>query len=710
MKNEVEELLQAISGDLQDIKAGVDNIGRRVFILSGLLSGIALPSPDPDEPIDPEEPVEPEKPEEPPVASPGEIVLSQLVREPQNLADIILFRLQHQSSRYERFNRDVVLDGNYNLRATRFNISTGGGIIPFVAGTYHLIVDGKEHKPLEVEAGTTDIYFTGNTNEFSPGWRRLQVQRPGGQRSPSWFVHAGKEQVDNFVPVYTNVYDMINRTANHDHLWQLVSADAKPKPVPLSANKFFKPFSELPAPNQLAFRQVAINCNEKRVYWNNGRPTFAGRQAYFYSDLIKDLPSLPLLDGPRGIGTMYMPTHINVGTATQTEDPTSTPRRVLYVCDPWRLVRMDVEGKITTLVGYRHKRAHYWENNNPPELELVGDWSAVPEERRGCHELWGFCWLSSTLVVDANAAPIPAEENRKPHVHNPVGFLADTQMNRLLKLEFNSHSHLIQPKVSEFATWLNEPWDVVESNVPGNIIVSNRFAHEIIEINTQTEQIVRVIVKGAPLSAMEKRYTPRHTAPLEVRQQQPCVMPEGLFRLGDWLYFSSLSQQQVRRVHLVSGELEVITSFPVDGNSRYTKIAVSDGTFGPAGTVFVSTWSNRDGGYPFAYLPDGSPWKYYQFTANTPRMGVGPRLNSISYGSAVGIGSGRMVFGTAAYGLWDVSLKKEDDVVVDTARYKRGSDKLNPLLFTSEGFSAFGVPLPDGDEDIDYVAQVGGYR
>jgi hypothetical protein len=45
-----------------------------------------------------------------------------------------------------------------------------------------------------------------------------------------------------------------------------------------------------------------------------------------------------------------------------------------------------------------------------------------------------------------------------------------------------------------------------------------------------------------------------------------------------------------------------------DGNSQFVKIALSDGTFGPRGTLFIWTFSNRDLGMPVVFLPDGTRW------------------------------------------------------------------------------------------------------
>ncbi len=717
MKNEVKELLQAISGDLKDVAASFHIAGDRISVLSEILEEVPVDPEEQAEPPDPdpEEPVEPEEPEEPPVASPGEVVLSELFTEPQNLADMILFFDQHAGSRYERFSRHVVLDGAYNLRVRRYNISTGGGLLSFATGRYHLVVNGADYSHIDVAGNPTDIYFPGNTSDLSPGWVRLQVRAPNGKLSASFFVHVGTERVGDAIPVWTNVYDMINRT-NSVHMYQWVHADAKPKVIPLTP-KVFEPFGHEVNRNNLVLRQIAINHPTNQIYWADGIPTTAGKQPYFYSDLIKGLPALPAIDGPRGTAMLHMPTHITVGIATVQEGPNGEPvnpnsprKEPLYVTTAWSLVHVGEDGEATTLLGYRHKRPPYWEKSDSNELELVGDWSAIPEERRKGFEFWGFCFMAKSLTIDINADPVPGE-GRRPHLHNPIGIIADSPLNRLLRVEFDGRDRSVPPKVTEIALWLNEPWDVVPAPNPDHVIVSDRFAHRIVEVHAETGELVRVLVQGVNMARVDGRFTPRYTGTLEQRRLHDTVMPEGLFNLdNEWLYFSSIAQAQVKRRNFQTGEIQVVCNFPIDSNTRYSKIAVSDGTFYDRGTVFISTWSNANYGVPYSYRPDGTKLPMSTFLRNHPTFGPGGGYEQMSYGATVGIGKGRLVFGTAKYGLWDLSLRTPADANIDVAKFKRGVDKLNPLLFSREGYSAFGVPLPDGDEDIDYVAQVGGYR
>ncbi len=64
----------------------------------------------------------------------------------------------------------------------------------------------------------------------------------------------------------------------------------------------------------------------------------------------------------------------------------------------------------------------------------MSDWSAIPEERRGFHELWGLAWDPRTLGTNPSVAPIGCEQ---PNVVDPVAFVADRQNKRICKLGFS---------------------------------------------------------------------------------------------------------------------------------------------------------------------------------------------------------------------------------------------------------------------------------
>ena len=77
--------------------------------------------------------------------------------------------------------------------------------------------------------------------------------------------------------------------------------------------------------------------------------------------------------------------------------------------------------------------------------------------------------------------------------------------------------------------------------------------------------------------------------------------------LDGWLYYASIATKSIRKINLATGQNVLIAdptvaaskfSYFLDNNSRYMKIAVSDGSFGPRGMIAYTTWSNRNFGYP----------------------------------------------------------------------------------------------------------------
>lgn len=561
---------------------------------------------------------------------------------------------------------------------------------PLLSPSYTLIVDS-----VEVATAVPDgsrVTFALDLSNVAPGWHTLSLGGLAeGETCPTWFAYREGTVQPALMPVCTGSYDLAKGSPLH--YWAWVPTRYTPTTAPLPAGPAVS-FSD--ARTTTAFRAwphvpgKTANIVRPSITREGVVCTF-NNQSYFWSDLIRQFPCLHLLDGPRGVGTAGMVTHIGIGKATQTADPASAPRLAIYACDPWRFMRIEDDGTVTTLAGYRHRGMASQHQSQPgATLELVGDWSAVPEERRGFHELWGMAWDSDTLPV--GGAPI---DGREPHLVGPVCVLADTQRNRLARLEFEPRSHN-PPRVTEFATDLSDPWDVVEWR--GEWIVSERTAHRITAIDKRTGAR-RVVLQGQALAALDRNRVARRSVSLDVARAAPCVAPEGLFMLGDWLYFGSLAQADVRRLHMVTGELEPVCQPYVDGNSNYVKIAVSDGTFGPAGTVFAQTWSNAKRADEHAYLPNGTTW----------RLPGGTRLGHSGYGAAVAVGGGRMYTGSSDEGIVRYSLGQQWDAAV----YAQGRDEYFraglQLLHGHAGISPYGYAAPHGiSAAIDHFLTVNG--
>lgn len=623
----------------------------------------------------------PLRPPKPPASPDPRIRIEKL-----DLANLVFLKSFHESSRYERFRRLHILEGeSAQVGFHGFDFTTGGTQKTLGSARYSLLLDGTEAGSATVAAGATAAEFEVDLRGVAAGWRRVQIGGLApGETSPTWFVFVKKGSVtpQAFTPVVQGTYTLAQR-GDGNHIWAEAPGAYSPTARPLL------PRAAVPFSN--AITRGDMHCTQlvplrhgdiHRVNRNkDGILSSFDLQSYFWSGLTAAMPTTACLDGPRGIGTVSMATHLEVGKG---------PSGNIFFCDPWRVGKISPDGTITTLAGYRSTSPiHHWED--PADVELVGDWAAIPVERRGFHELWGMAWDERTLGVNTSAAPIPSEGNQQPHVVGPVAFVTDTQNNRVCKLEFSPTSRSAPPKVSEFIVGLHDPWDIVYRD--GVIYVSERLSHRIAAYDATTGQYIRTVVSGAPLATLNQiRQVVRQSTLTEIRAEN-CVAPEGLYRLDDWLYFGSMAQAQIRRVNLVSGVLEVVNTVPTDGNSNFVKFAISDGSFGPKGSVFTCTWSAAEFGLCGSALPNGEEWWWGGASGGTGRW------STLGYPAAVGVGQGRLVLGGVVEGVLMITQRQAGDQEFSAAaaagenEYKtRGLD----LLHGENGFGFYALPLPWG--------------
>lgn len=682
------------------------------------------PPPSPPAPATPPAPEPSPPPSPPPVAAPEAPPVSidpRIVLEAQDMRVMVILKSFHQESRYERYRRlQVIRSSRAELPFHGFDFTAGGVPVPLKGGRYTLHCDGTQIAAVNVTPGETrEATFDADFSAVADGWREMTIRGlTGGETSPTWFVFvkksAGSAAVQAFTPVVRGTYELTQATPGWCAYAKAPGRYA-PTPVPLPS-RLYPGFSELLPLRELNCMQIVpVRFGDSHRPSRNvdGVTGSFDLQSYFWFDMVAKSPRLPSLDGPRGVGNILMTTHVSIGQAA----PDGRPRNTLYVCDPWRIARVTEDGTVTTLVGYRHANLpSYWED--PAEVELVGDWSAVPVERRGFHELWGMAWDERTLGVNESAPPIPAEGNERPHSVGPVMFLTDTQNDRVIKCEFSATSRSTPAKVTEFVTGSQDAWDIVYSN--GVIYVSERKAHRIAAYDARTGAYIRTVVQGRPLATVDRnRFVGRLASDAEI-QAEPCVAPEGLYKLaGDpWLYFGSLAMKQVRRVNLENGQVEVVCPVPTDINSLYFKIAVSDGTFGPRGTVFVWSWSMRQYGFPFTYLPPGvtfrnwegemREWKWFE-----GRSEVG-QWAGFNYATAGAVGNGRLVAGGACEGLLVISRRQPGDRGASEASERGEREFRNRglnLLYGHFGFGYYGLPLPWGvSPNLDAFFELHGHR
>ncbi len=614
-------------------------------VLAGVREILAATAPAPEPPAPAPEPPAPPPPAPPPQAG--------LNVERIDLRRVVCFADWHGiGANYQREQMLTVwAPGMVRVPANRRELSDAVGVYA-PARTYTLLVDGAEVAGTAVPDGVLTFGWSFDASGLAHGWHTLSIGGlSDGECCPTWFafMDRGLGAVDT-MPVCTGSYDLSQHRIDSvwaEHAWWFAPAAWGPVAAPLPARQGEYPPVTVATPIRAEWLAPGNAGTVVLPSERNGIRHTMQRQAYYWEDATRQMPRVLLRDGPRGVGTVVMPTHIDIGVATQAvDDP--RPINNVYVLDPWRLCRVTDAGRITTLVGWRHPGL----SDTP---ELVGDWSAIPADRRGLWEAWGMAWVASTLATDTDAAPIPAEGDRQPHRVAPACLITDTQHNRVLRVDFDARAHDVPPRVTEWMAGLSDPWDIVPWD--GRYLISERGAHRIIEVDA-SGAIVRTVVQGEPGALVRLQASPRRMqrlGALDAIRAQSCIGPEGLAVMDDWLYWGSYCQGQVRRVHLRTGEMQVVVADGVtDGNSKFVKLAVSDGTFGPRHAVAVQTWSvGIDKGARTLYLPGGGTWR----AGGADPWGTG-------YGSAVAIGDGRMYAGSSQYGLlryaagqpWDRAL------------------------------------------------------
>jgi hypothetical protein len=619
-----------------------------------------------------------------------------------NPANLVVFKDYLDGSPYERFQRLTLLTGSsatltfkgWNLQAT--------GVARGLSGTvYKLLVDGVERASTTVASGAVKGDFVLPLAELAEGWHVLDIEGTASESTPQWFAYVQKGSApvaQSTMPVAMGTFQLV-LTKQDIHQYAFVPSRFQPIQAPLPARDFPEfsealPRTALVQSNLVPWRPFDLH---RTIRSTSGILNTFNKQSYFFDSMTAKHPDVTMLDGPRGVGTVGMATHLQMGRAGK-----------VYFCDSWRFGRIDADGAVTTLAGYRHQsppRHSTSISTLPGDVELVGDWSAIPVERRGFHEIWGMAWDARTLVTNEAAAPIPSNGTlEKPHVVGPTAFISDTQNNRICKVEFNAASRTVPAKVSEFITGLGDPWDIVYGD--GLLYVSERSSHRVAAYDAITGAFVRTVVQGAALATVDsKRVAKLHTGvSLTVARAEPCVSPEGLFLQDGWLYFGSTAQQQVRRVHLSSGVVEVAASPQFDSNSRFVKIALSDGTFYPRGTVFSCNWG------VFAYgRPQGLNVGF-----NSAGFGPGLPWETLGYPSAVAVGQGRMVCASSSEGIVIISKALPTDAVITETRWKAAVNDYQSRGFLLShgpgGWGYFGLGLPWGvSAEIDFYLSAYGH-
>lgn len=682
-------------------------------------------SPDPDP-----EPIPDPDPTPDPSGKPN-----SLIKDLSLLNEMVCFREYNPQARYVRWSVLLVLKGTNNTIEYNRMIA-GGKKVNFVDGEYTLLCDGT---PVSTDIPGSDSSiskFTVDVTDIDEGWHIFDIQSPDGTTTESVFypmfvLKGDKVSIDQgWMPVITGSHH--HRMAGLHRLYW-VPARNEPTELPFETREY--PFFDTVVDGSKLWHDwlvVPRHGQSLQVLENeNGILNTNGKYRYKIGYLHEKYPFDPIVEGPRGKASLQMVTEIEPGTAVIPE--LGGLRHNTYCWTVHGLYKFDDKGNMKCLAGYVHEgNPSYWEEQ-PPRVRLEGDWDEIPEERRGFRNIWGATKDSFSMRVDDTADKVPLLGAMvSPHPENPKWFCADTMNNRVCRLEFNKDSHDIPPKVTEFITGLAGPFDVKEywpdHSKRGTLIVAERENHRISEYDMETGEFIRDIVKGAPLAYVDPFRIVHRTADIELLRQEDVVAPDGLYVIDDWLYYGSVAMLQVRRVNLITGEIQIVVpEYPATIRTKwYIKIAVSDGTAGPKHTVFGARWENARFGQPDVFVPygenpdveatwDSNEWVLLKSGSSAISRGKQMLIQGLGYNTSVAAKNGRIIWSAVDHGLMQVSLPSDLDPVCDNKKYLRGKSKWEEsgydMIHGENGMGLYGEDLPWGeDEDIDYFLEWFGHK
>jgi hypothetical protein len=503
-----------------------------------------------------------------------------------------------------------------------------------------------------------------------------------------------------FVPQQTGSYSLVNQGGPFAR-WCKLPMEIDPPTFTLEP-RVAVPFSHAAPASALYRRDLSPTTDGDVPYvhtLSNGFRTALNTQGYAFSTIGAKLPGLVLRDGPFGVGTLAGATHLRA-------------RRLggLEFTDPWSFGHLDADGTIKRLAGW-----HHTENG----LELAGEWASIPAARHGFHELWGGGWWPWSVSL-ANLDTSQAIDGEHPHKEPPVHLLPDSQNNRVCALEFSPTDRTKPPRVIELLTGLGDPWDLVFVD-DHTFALSERKRNRISLFRLERIGGVLTATELAPLvqgpvgyAVVDDSHRVQRTATIDAIRAQTCICPEGLFYQDGFVYFGSNAMSQIKRVRVSDRSIETKATWPVYSKAEYAKIAVSDGTFYPRGTMFLSQWDVADEGAPWVFLPNGTRARLIVPGSDVGTKGAGGKWAGIGYATACAVANGRLVYTGADYGVVELTLAQPGDFVLDQALYKAGAKEYNDagyrLTHGIDGYSQWRWPLPFGKSvALDYYLTAQGH-
>lgn len=675
-----------------------------------------------------------------PDPTPQPTTIPTIVQRPIDLSELVGLSAQIPVDRYDRFQNALVLTATaINLQFVKVNIQAGGVLTVLAYPDYRLLVNGTERAKAQINAAKNGGFFVGMLVDEIDDIAKFDIvaydatgtfvaapietlmtlwgtiNRNGGAASATHVVMQSQSfEWGHIGPSYDYVIvPKVNAVAVADPLVPLA-------PVPFSTAL---PSKQIVKIDLLPCSSENTNQTHYPVQMRSGVTVTDNFQSYFPSTMGYAQAAVPAIDGPRGVAMLSFPLVLRTGRQGK-----------VYGCDIHSFFKVDGTGTRTTLLGKRHKVAPYWGDVTAAYdgTETVGNWDAsIPAVECFPYESWGFDWDARTLAIDSSQ-PIPPGETEEPHIPiGPVAYIADRH-GYVLKAQFNNLSHAVAPIVTR-ALPIPDPWGCRWDATKNVLYIADRSNHALTAWSPDagTKTTVLANATGASLVTLPDPAQPEnfiHLAPgitLAQARAVPILAPEGLDLLDGYLYFSSIAQQDVRRINLATGVVEICCRPTIDGNSYYLTFSISDGTFGPRGTIFATSFSSNYFGRPLAYLPtpgtasDGTAlthsvvWNYHAFE-HGHTQGV-TDSESEAYATACTVGHGIMACGSSQFGLSVFMQARATDVAVSAAQATAGETKYNArgyyLLWGAFGHGPTNYPLPWGvDPDIDYFLTVNGAR
>lgn len=580
--------------------------------------------------------------------------------------------LKNQVS-YEREQvAEITADDEYEVQVRYLNRTIGEAPWPYPQ--ISLVMNGKVYMTVPAPKDNV-LKFKINCADFNQGEYLMDITHPGGvigeESCIPWSLFIDRNDPTYIQKTYT-IFQETHDASKDKAIWAVVPVDQKPITMPLvkpNIVQFNTPVKRKDLyMSQLVQRGFSGAYYKRSSHAPSGKTNQTGKvgsfefkhacnqEGYLVGSIFDKIPTRVQLDGERGVGTVDGATHLLIGR-----------NGGVYGLSGSRFWHVSPEGKVKTIAGRRHFGDYAKHNNSLDDTEVVGDWSGMPNDSyKGLIEPWGFTFDPRTLVIDPNSEAIPngTNGNEQTHLYDPVGYITDSQNNRILRLQFTKNNHDVPVKITVAVDNLNDPWDCVFAD-DNRLYVSERNADAIIAFDVPAPETGikelgprKVVLQGSSACATIVNRVAHRVKSLEECRAQPCVKPEGLFYQDGYLYITSRPTEAVHRLKISDYTWESYYNIPADIinyiGAQYSKLAMSDGTFGPRGTMFLQFWtSNNLNGFPVAVLPDKTLWNY---TAVGDGNGPGMTWTNYVYGSSVAVGNGCMVFSSAAYGLFKIYL------------------------------------------------------